>query len=71
MGRSMDDTVYVRNKSLHQTLKNITPEEAFTGVKLEIEHFRIFGCPMYFHVPKEKKSKLYPSRENDTFMIRL
>jgi hypothetical protein len=47
MGRSMHETIYVQNKSLHQTLKNITPEEAFTRVKPEIEHFRIFGCPVY------------------------
>jgi hypothetical protein len=68
MGRSMHDTVYVQNKSLHQTLKNITPEEAFTRVKLDIKHFRISRCPMYFHVPKEKKSKLDPSGRKDTFM---
>jgi hypothetical protein len=68
MGKSMHDTVYVQNKNLHQTLKNITPEESFTKVKLEIEHFRIFGCPMYFHVPKENKSKLDSSGRKDTFM---
>jgi hypothetical protein len=64
----MHDIVYVQSKSLHQTLKNITLEETFNGVKPEIEHFRIFGCPMYFHVPKEKKSKLDPSGRKDTFM---
>jgi hypothetical protein len=68
MGRSMHDTVYVRNKSLHQTLKNITPEEASIGVKPEIEHFKIFGYQVYFHIPKEKKSKLDPSGRKDTFM---
>jgi hypothetical protein len=68
MGRSIQDTVYVQNKSLHQTLKNITLEEAFTRVKPEIKHFRLFGCPVYFHVPKEKKSKLDPSGRKDTFM---
>jgi hypothetical protein len=66
MGRSMHDTVYVQNKSLHQTLKNITPEEVFTGIKPEIELFRLFGCPVYFHVPKEKKSKLDPLERKDT-----
>jgi hypothetical protein len=54
-------TIYVQNRSPHQILKNITPEEAFTKVKLEIGHFRIFGCPVYLHVPKEKRSKLEPS----------
>jgi hypothetical protein len=68
MGRSMHDTVYVQNKSLHRTLKNITLEETFIGVNPEIEHFRIFGCPTYFHVPKEKKSKLDPSGRKYTFM---
>jgi hypothetical protein len=64
MGRSMHDTVYVQNKSLHQTLKNITPEEVFTGMNPEIEHFCLFGCPMY--IPKEKKSKLDPLGRKDT-----
>jgi hypothetical protein len=65
MGRSMHDTIYVQNKSLHQTLKNITPEEVFTGIKPEIELLRLFGCPVYFHVPKEKKSKLDPLERKD------
>jgi hypothetical protein len=61
-------TVYVQNISPHQILKNITPEEAFTGVKPEIGHFKIFGCLVYFHVPKEKRSKLEPSGRNGTFV---
>jgi hypothetical protein len=69
MGRSMHDTVYVQNKNLHQTLKNITPKEGFTRMKPEIEHFRLFGCPMYFHVPKEKKSKLDPLGRKDTMNL--
>jgi transposase InsO family protein len=52
--------VYVQNRSPHRILKNITPEEAFTKVKPEIRHFRIFGCLVYLHVPKEKRSKLEP-----------
>jgi hypothetical protein len=61
-------TVYVQNRSPHQILKNITPEEAFTKVKPKIEHFRIFGCPMYLHVPKEKRSKLEPSGRKGTIV---
>jgi hypothetical protein len=30
--------------------------------------FRIFGCPVYFHVPKEKRSKLDPSGRKGTFV---
>jgi hypothetical protein len=61
-------TLYVQNISPHHILKNITPEEAFTGVNPEIGHFRIFGCPIYFHVPKEKRSKLEPSGRKGTFV---
>jgi hypothetical protein len=40
--------------------------EAFTRVKPEIEHFRLFGCPVYIHVPKEKKSNIDPLERKDT-----
>jgi hypothetical protein len=61
-------TVYVKNRISHQILKNITPEESFTRVKPEIGHFKIFGCLVYFHVPKEKRSKLEPSGRKGTFV---
>ena len=38
-------------------------EEAFTRVKLEIGHLRIFGCPVYIHEPVEKRTKFEPSGE--------
>jgi hypothetical protein len=61
-------TMYVQNKSPHWIFNNITPEESFIGVNPEIGHFRIFGCPVYFHVPKEKRSKLDPSGRKGTFV---
>jgi hypothetical protein len=61
-------TFYVQNKIPHMIMNNITPEEAFTGVKLEVGHFRIFGCPVYIHVPKEKRTKLDPSGTKGTFV---
>jgi hypothetical protein len=61
-------TIYVQNRSPHQILKNITFEESFTRVKLEIGHFRIFGCRVYFNAPKEKRSKIDPPGRKDTFV---
>jgi hypothetical protein len=63
MGRSMHDAVYVQNKSPHQTLKNTTPKEAFTGVKPEIEHFRIFGCLVYFSCTQREEVQARSFRE--------
>ena len=36
--------VYVQNGSPHNVLGNMTPEEAFTGQKLDLNKLRIFGC---------------------------
>jgi hypothetical protein len=43
--------------------------EAFTRVKPEVEHFRLFGCPVYLHVPKEKKFKIDPLEIKDTMNL--
>jgi hypothetical protein len=61
-------TVYVQNMSPHNILKNMTLEEAFIGVKPKVGHFKIFGCPIYFHVPKEKRTKRDPSGKKGTFV---
>jgi hypothetical protein len=42
----------------HVILKDKTPKEVFSGIKPEVGHLRIFGCPMYIHVPKEKRTKM-------------
>jgi hypothetical protein len=60
--------VYVQNRTPHKILKNMTPEEAFTGVKAEVGYFMIFGCPVYIHVPNEKRTKLDPSSRKGTFL---
>jgi hypothetical protein len=54
-------TVYLQNKIPHRILEDKTPEEAFTGVRPEIGHLKIFGCPVYIHIPVEKRTKLEPS----------
>jgi len=50
--------VYVQNRCPHQALDFKIPKEVFTSKKPDVSHFRIFGCPVYFHVPKEKINKL-------------
>ena len=37
-------------------------------MKLDVSHLRIFGCLVYIHVPKEKRSKLEPSGKKGTFV---
>ena len=36
--------------------------------KLEVIHLRIFGCPVYIQIPKEKRTKLDPSGSKGIFV---
>ena len=60
--------VHVQNISPPRVLGNKTPEEMFSGEKPEVIHLRIFGCPVYIHVPKEKRSKLEPLGRKGIFV---
>jgi hypothetical protein len=40
----------------------------FTRKKLEVSHLKIFGCPMFIHIPKEKRNKLDPSGKKGIFV---
>jgi hypothetical protein len=38
-GEAAMTVVYIQNRSPHRILKNMTPEEAFSGKKPSVEHF--------------------------------
>jgi hypothetical protein len=52
--------VYLQNRSPHRILGKMTPEEAFTGRRPDVEHIRNFGCSTFSHVPSERRTKLDP-----------
>ena len=60
--------VYVQNHNPHRVLENKTPEEVFSSKKPEFFHLRIFGCPVYIHILKEKRTKLDPSGRKRIFV---
>jgi hypothetical protein len=51
-------TVHVLNRSPTFAVKNQTPEEAWSGVKPSVEHFKVFGCVSHMHVPDSRRTKL-------------
>ena len=61
-------TMYVQNRTPHRVLENKTPKEVFSGKKPEFSHLRIFGCLVYIHIPKEKRTKLDPSGKKGIFV---
>ena len=46
-----------------------TLEGVFTGKKLEVSHFRIFGSVAYCHVPHDKRTKLDQIAEKGFFVV--
>ena len=60
--------VYVQKILSHSDLESKTPEEMYTGKKPEVSHLKIFGCPVYVHISKEKRTKLDPSRKKGIFV---
>jgi hypothetical protein len=45
-----------------------TPEEAFTGKKPDVSHFKIFGSSIYVHVTKNTRKKLELTSEVGIFV---
>jgi hypothetical protein len=60
--------IYVQNRIPHRILKDTTREEAFSGKKPNVENLRIFGCPVYSHIPKDKRNKIEPSGKKGIFV---
>ena len=55
-------TVYVQNRTPHRVPRTRLLK------KPEVSHLRIFGCPVYIHIPKEKRTKLDPSGKKGIFL---
>ncbi|KAK2442007.1 putative mitochondrial protein [Trifolium repens] len=49
---------YVLNRSPTLSVKNMTPEEAWTGRKPTVHHFRVFGCLAHVHIHDVHRKKL-------------
>ena len=60
--------MYVQNRTPHRVLESKTPEQVFYGKKPEVSHLRIFGCPVYIHITKEKKTNLDHSGRKGIFV---
>jgi hypothetical protein len=61
-------SMYIQNTCPHSILKEKTSEEVFSRIKPEVGHIRIFGCPMYIHVPKEKRKTMDPLGKKGVFV---
>ncbi len=57
-GEAVNTAVYIKNRCPTKALDSKTPQEAWSGRKLDVSHLRVFGCKSFAHVPDEKRTKL-------------
>jgi len=51
-------TIHILNRSPTLAVKDMTPEEAWSGEKSSVDYFRVFGCVGHVHIPDAKRNKL-------------
>nr|GFA56069.1 putative RNA-directed DNA polymerase [Tanacetum cinerariifolium] len=59
---------YVLNRCPNAALKDITPEEAWSGNRPSISHMRVFGCLANVHIPKQQRKKLNDRSVESVFL---
>ncbi|XLT27854.1 hypothetical protein HN873_059146, partial [Arachis hypogaea] len=60
--------VHILNKCPTKSVRDKTPEEAWSGKRPSIHHFRVFGCIAYAHVPDQLRKKLDNKGEKCIFI---
>ncbi|CAO2836221.1 unnamed protein product [Amaranthus hypochondriacus] len=61
-------TTYILNRCPTKSVKDMTPQEAWSGEKPNVEHFRVFGCIAYAQIPEAKRKKLDDRGEKCIFI---
>jgi hypothetical protein len=59
---------YIVNCTTTKALKNITPKEAWTKIKLDVSHFHVFRSIAWAHIPDDKRKALQPKSEKCIFV---
>jgi hypothetical protein len=65
---ALNCATYIRNRAPHSFVKDKTPYEAWSGLKLEVTHFRIFGLRAWAEIPSEKRKALDPQSTECIFV---
>jgi transposase InsO family protein len=60
--------VYILNRIPTNIVRDMIPQQAWSGKHHSVSHFKVFGCIAYAHVPKETRSKLDDKSEKCIFV---
>ena len=56
--KAINWTFYLLNRCPTHAVRNITPQEAWSGIKPSVKHLRVWGCLAHVHIPEAKRGKL-------------
>eukprot|EP00253_Pinus_taeda_P030683 PITA_30683 len=59
---------YIVNQTPIKALKNISPKEAWSSIKPDVSHFRVFGSEAWAHNTDDKHKALEPKSEKCIFV---
>jgi hypothetical protein len=55
---AVDTAIYLVNMSPSSVLVDTNPHEVWSSKNPSVADLKLFGCDVFFHVPKEKRSKM-------------
>ena len=55
---AISTAAYLCNRSPTRAVAGMTPYEAWTGQKPQVDGLRVFGCQAFVHIPKDERKKL-------------
>jgi transposase InsO family protein len=61
-------TCYFINRSPRAALDGKVVEEVWIGNEVDYSGLKVFGCPVYVHIPSEERSKLDPKFRQCVFL---
>ena len=68
LAEAVASTVYILNKSPTKIVRDMIPQQAWSGKHHILSHFKVFGCIAYAHMPKQTRSKLDDKSEKCIFI---
>lgn len=60
---AVNTAVYLKNRSPTKAVQDMTPEEAWTDMKVDLSHLRVF-----VHIPKQQRTK-WVSKSKEIIMV--
>ncbi len=57
-GEAINTVVYIKNRCPTKVLDSKTPQETWSGRKLDVSHLKVFDCKAFAYVLDEKRTKL-------------